>query len=119
MKGQSKDGAKGGSMRLGSYDCELTKGSKICEIYGENSIQERHRHRLEVNNQYRDKLVEKGLIISGVNKKLDLVETIEIEGHPFYIACQYHPEFKSKPHQPHPLFKEFVKQSDLFGENKS
>ena len=118
MEGQSKDGSKGASMRLGSYQCELSQGSRTQQVYGQEVIEERHRHRLEVNNEFKDNLKNNGLVISGVNKELDLVETIEISEHPFFIACQYHPEFKSKPHLPHPLFKEFVKSSDEFGENK-
>ncbi len=118
MEDQSKDGSKGASMRLGSYQCELSRGSRTQQVYGHEVIEERHRHRLEVNNEFKDNLKNNGLVISGVNKELDLVETIEISEHPFFIACQYHPEFKSKPHLPHPLFKEFVKISDEFGENK-
>ncbi len=109
MHGQSKDGAKGASMRLGAYDCTLTKGSLAYKIYGDVKITERHRHRLEVNNEYVTKLSEKGLIFSGNNSELNLVEVIELKDHPFFIACQYHPEFKSSPFKPHPLFASFVK----------
>ncbi|MEH0860953.1 MULTISPECIES: CTP synthase [Halobacteriovorax] len=115
MEGQTRDGAKGGSMRLGSYDCELLEGSRTKEIYGQKNIQERHRHRLEVNNFYVEKLKENGLIISGRNPELDLVETIEIKDHPFFIACQYHPEFKSRPYAAHPIFSEFIKEADKYG----
>lgn len=115
MEGQSKDGAKGGSMRLGAYECALEKGSLAHEIYGADNISERHRHRLEVNNFYVDKVVEKGMTISGMNKELGLVEVIEIKNHPFFIACQYHPEFKSRPYAPHPLFKTFVEKADMHG----
>ena len=108
MEGQTKDGSKGGSMRLGAYDCQLTKGTLANKIYGSVNISERHRHRLEVNNQYVDQLKQAGMTISGVNDKLNLVEVIELENHPFFIACQYHPEFKSRPFNPHPLFKTFV-----------
>lgn len=111
MAGQTKDGAKGGSMRLGAYDCELKEGTLAHQIYGASTISERHRHRLEVNNEYLPKLTEKGLTISGLNPKLNLVEVIEMKDHPFFIACQYHPEFKSKPFHPHPLFASFVKAS--------
>ncbi len=111
MHGQSKDGAKGASMRLGAYDCELLDGSLAFKIYGKKIISERHRHRLEVNNEYLNQITEKGLVVSGLNKKLNLVEVIEIKNHPFFIACQYHPEFKSKPFTPHPLFASFVKAS--------
>ncbi len=111
MHGQSKDGAKGASMRLGAYDCELLDGSLALKVYGKKIISERHRHRLEVNNEYLAQITEKGLVVSGLNKKLNLVEVIEIKNHPFFIACQYHPEFKSRPFTPHPLFASFVKAS--------
>jgi CTP synthase len=111
MSGQSKDGAKGGSMRLGAYDCDLKEGSLASKVYNALNISERHRHRLEVNNEYVTQLTDKGLVISGLNKKLNLVEVIELKDHPYFIACQYHPEFKSRPFQPHPLFASFVKAS--------
>ncbi len=112
MQGQKKDGAKGGTMRLGAYDCHLQKGTLIHKIYGRSDIKERHRHRLEVSNAHLESLKGAGVVISGVNKQLDLVEVIELEDHPFFIGCQYHPEFKSKPHSPHPLFKYFLEESD-------
>lgn len=111
MQGQSKDGAKGGSMRLGAYDCDITAGSLAEKVYGSKKISERHRHRLEVNNEYVSQLAEKGLVISGRNSSLNLVEIIELGDHPYFIACQYHPEFKSRPFKPHPLFASFVKVS--------
>lgn len=111
MAGQSRDGAKGGSMRLGAYDCEFSEGSLGHKIYGTNRISERHRHRLEVNNEFVPKLIEKGLVVSGKNPDLNLVEVIELRDHPFFIACQYHPEFKSRPFSPHPIFASFVKAS--------
>ena len=112
MKGQSYEVSKGGSMRLGSYSCELKKGSQAFEIYGYQNINERHRHRLEVNNSFLDKLEEAGIVLSGINKDLNLVEVIERKNHPFFIGCQYHPEFKSKPYEPHLLFKAFIKKAD-------
>lgn len=112
MVGQTKDGAKGGSMRLGAYDCDLTKGSLAHKIYGANKISERHRHRLEVNNAYVDKVKEAGMLVSGVNPQLDLVEVIELPNHPSFIACQFHPEFKSRPYTPHPLFNNFIVSAD-------
>jgi len=112
MEGQSDKGSKGGSMRLGSYECHLEKNSLASSIYQSDKINERHRHRLEVNNMYVDKLTAKGLIVSGFNRELNLVEVIELKDHPFFIACQYHPEFKSKPFSPHPLFKAFIEESD-------
>ncbi len=111
MSGQSKDGAKGGSMRLGAYDCDLKEGTLAHQIYSAHKISERHRHRLEVNNEFLSKITERGLVVSGVNSKLNLVEVIELKDHPHFIACQYHPEFKSKPFHPHPLFASFVKAS--------
>ncbi len=111
MEGQSKDGAKGGSMRLGAYDCDLQAGSLASKIYGSQKISERHRHRLEVNNDYLKQLTDKGLVVSGLNPSLNLVEVIELKDHPHFIACQYHPEFKSRPFKPHPLFASFVKAS--------
>lgn len=112
MEGQSSSGLKGGNMRLGSYECHLEVSSLAHKIYESNKIQERHRHRLEVNNMYINKLASAGLIVSGFNRELNLVEIIELAEHPFYIACQYHPEFKSKPFSPHPLFKSFVEACD-------
>ena len=108
MDGQSENMAKGGSMRLGAYECHLEKGSLAEKIYGTELISERHRHRLEVNNQYIEKLESAGMKVSGKNEKLNLVEVIELPNHPFFIACQYHPEFKSRPFNPHPLFNSFV-----------
>ena len=112
MEGQKREGTKGGNMRLGSYECSLDRGSLAHKVYGADTIFERHRHRLEVNNMYIDKLKNAGLIVSGFNKELNLVEVIELKNHPFFIACQYHPEFKSKPFSPHPLFKSFIEESD-------
>ena len=111
MKGQTEKKAKGGSMRLGAYDCKLEKGSFIHKIYNKELISERHRHRLEVNNLFVKKLTAKGLNISGMNEELNLVETIELNDHPYFIGCQYHPEFKSKPFSPHPLFKTFIAEA--------
>lgn len=119
MAGQSEDGAKGGTMRLGAYDCHLESGTLAQKIYGKKDISERHRHRLEVNNEYVENLKNSGMVISGVNKDLNLVEVIELENHPFFIACQYHPEFKSKPFSPHPLFKTFIEESGKRGSKES
>lgn len=112
MEGQSTEGKKGGSMRLGSYICHLEDNTLAKSLYGAPVIYERHRHRLEVNNMYINRLVEKGLVISGFNKDLNLVEVVEIKDHPYFIACQYHPEFKSKPFSPHPLFSGFIEAAD-------
>jgi CTP synthase len=112
MEGQSVSGNKGGSMRLGSYECHLEPKSLAFKIYQSDKIHERHRHRLEVNNMYVNKLTNAGLMVSGFNRELNLVEVVELPDHPFFIACQYHPEFKSKPFSPHPLFKAFIEESD-------
>jgi CTP synthase len=111
MAGQTKDGVKGASMRLGAYECDFQPGTLGEKVYGSTKISERHRHRLEVNNQYLELLTAHGLVISGRNKELNLVEVIELRDHPYFIACQYHPEFKSRPFKPHPLFASFVKAS--------
>jgi CTP synthase len=94
----------GGSMRLGLFDCSLTAGTTANKLYGHAEIRERHRHRFEFNNAYREQLTAAGLVISGVNRYLDLVEIIEISSHPYFIAGQFHPEFLSRPNRPHPLF---------------
>ncbi len=99
---------KGGTMRLGAFSCHLQKDSKAFSIYEETVISERHRHRFEFNNQFRDLFASKGMIPSGVCKSRDLVEILEIADHPWFIGVQFHPEFNSKPLQPHPLFKSFV-----------
>ena len=99
----------GGSMRLGAYVCQLFRGTKAFAAYHQEVISERHRHRYEFNNEYRELLVKKGLVVAGVNPERDLVEVIEIKNHPFFVATQFHPEFKSRPLAPHPLFREFVK----------
>lgn len=105
---RTKDSQKGGTMRLGAYPCILKEGTKAFNSYKTKEISERHRHRYEFNNKYRDILTSKGMIISGVSPDGELVEIIEIENHPFFIGCQFHPEFKSKPIEPHPLFKSFI-----------
>ena len=100
---------KGATMRLGSYDCNLVNGSLAHQLYGGNRIAERHRHRYEVNNDFREKLQEHGMTISGVSPDYRLVEMVEVPGHPFFIATQAHPEFKSRPNRPAPLFEGLVK----------
>ena len=99
----------GGTMRLGSYKCVIKKGTVSYAAYKNTVISERHRHRYEVNNDFRDELEKNGLVVSGVNPERDLVEIIELKGHPFFVASQFHPEFKSRPLRPHPLFREFVR----------
>lgn len=98
----------GGTLRLGNYECHIKKGTLAFKSYQEEFINERHRHRYEVNNKYRDILEKNGLVLSGINDKSDLVEIVELPNHPCFIACQFHPEFKSRPTRPHPLFKTFV-----------
>jgi CTP synthase len=98
-------------MRLGSYPCELVDGTNAHTAYGSTEIQERHRHRYEYNNEYRDRLVEAGLSVSGICPGRDLVEVVEIEDHPWFVGCQYHPEFKSRPWDAHPLFSDFIDAS--------
>jgi len=99
----------GGTMRLGAYDCKLKPKTKTFSAYGKPNISERHRHRYEVNNEFREILEKNGLIISGINPQKNLVEIIELPDHPFFIGTQFHPEFKSRPLKPHPLFKEFIR----------
>lgn len=102
-------GNMGGSMRLGAYDCRLSPGSLARELYGTDTISERHRHRYEVNNAYRQQLADAGMRIAGVNPKRDLVEIIELPDHPFFVGVQFHPEFQSRPLTPHPLFIGLIK----------
>jgi CTP synthase len=101
-------GNLGGTMRLGAYDCVLKKGSKVREIYGKDEISERHRHRYEVNIHYKDRLEKAGLMFSGLSPDGDLPEIVEYKNHPWFIGVQFHPEFKSRPFAPHPLFKSFI-----------
>lgn len=99
---------KGGTMRLGLYDCQIKAGTLASKLYGKTLIQERHRHRYEFNNAYRVQLEKAGLVVSGVNPQADLVEIVELPNHPYFIACQFHPELLSRPQHPHPLFQGFI-----------
>jgi CTP synthase len=99
---------KGGTMRLGVYPCKLVPGSRAATAYGEALIYERHRHRFEFNNHYRDRLAEAGVVFSGTSPNGRLVEIIELRDHPFFVGSQFHPEFRSRPNRPHPLFREFM-----------
>ncbi len=99
---------KGATMRLGACPCLLAKGSLAHQSYGREEVSERHRHRYEFNNDYRDQLSEAGLLISGINPEKDLVEIVEVKGHPWFVGVQFHPEFQSKPNQAHPLFASFI-----------
>ena len=108
MPGQSEDVDKGGTLRLGAYPCVIAPGTTMERCYGKQTISERHRHRYEFNNDYRDVLVSHGLTLSGTSPDGLLVETAELTDRPFYVGVQYHPEFKSRPNKPHPLFLGFV-----------
>ncbi len=105
---------KGGTMRLGKYNCRLTEGSRSIDAYKEELVEERHRHRFELNNELRDKLESSGLKISGVNPERDLVEIVELESHPWFVGVQFHPELRSTVYDPHPLFVSFVEAAVAF-----
>jgi CTP synthase len=109
MADQKDVSDKGGTMRLGNYTCVLDPKSLSAQAYGEKRVDERHRHRYEFNNAYRQQLQAAGLRIAGLSPDQRLVEIIEIEDHPFFTASQFHPEFKSRPNRPHPLFDLFIK----------
>jgi CTP synthase len=108
LEQREADGNLGGTMRLGAYDAHLAKGSRIAEIYGTTEISERHRHRYEVNMRYRDRLEAAGLRFSGISPDGLLPEIVEIPEHPWFIGVQFHPELKSRPFDPHPLFASFI-----------
>jgi CTP synthase len=111
---QNVDGDMGGTMRLGEYPCQLRKNSNAYNAYGKREIEERHRHRYEFNNMYRIQMEEAGLKISGLSPNGNLVEIVELEDHPWFLAGQFHPEFKSSPMSPHPLFRDFIASSLKF-----
>ncbi|MBC8249775.1 MAG: CTP synthase, partial [Anaerolineales bacterium] len=98
----------GGTMRLGVYPCQLVPGTKAAAAYGQKLVGERHRHRFEFNNDYRDLLTEAGLVLSGLSPDEYLVEIVELADHPWMLGSQFHPEFKSRPNRPHPLFRAFL-----------
>jgi len=102
---------KGGTMRLGIYPCKIIEGSRSSQIYGEELIYERHRHRYELNNEFRDLLASKGLSLTGLSPSERLVEIVELPEHPWFVGVQFHPEFKSRPNRPHPLFRDFIRAS--------
>ena len=108
----------GGTLRLGEYPCKLNKESKSYELYGEETIYERHRHRYEVNNDYRDQLLSGGMIFAGTSPDDHIVEMVEIPSHPFFVAGQFHPEFKSRPNKPHPLFRGFMTAAAKYSKTK-
>jgi CTP synthase len=111
MKGTDKD--LGGTMRLGSYEAKLTKDTLIRKIYKSSNINERHRHRYEVNINFKDDFERKGMIFSGLSPDNKLPEVIELKSHPWFIGVQFHPEFKSRPLAPHPLFSSFIKAAKI------
>ena len=108
MPGQSDDIDKGGTLRLGACPCVITPGTMMEQCYGKPVISERHRHRYEFNNDYRDVCTSAGMVISGLSPDGRLVETVELPGRPFHVGVQFHPEFKSRPNRPHPLFLGFI-----------
>ena len=110
---QNAETDKGGTLRLGAYPCILRQGTVIQRAYGKTEISERHRHRYEFNNEYREALQNAGLTLSGLSPDGRLVETVELSEKDFYIGVQYHPEFKSRPNKPHPLFTAFIKAASL------
>jgi CTP synthase len=105
---QSDERDKGGTLRLGAYPCRIVPGTLMEKCYGAGAISERHRHRYEFNNEFREELAEAGLTLSGLSPDGTIVETVEVQGHPFYLGVQFHPEFKSRPNKPHPLFLGFI-----------
>ncbi|MGV3539019.1 MAG: CTP synthase, partial [Rufibacter sp.] len=119
MEEQKKITQKGGTMRLGSYICDLKRGSKAYQAYGKAHIQERHRHRYEFNNQFLKAFEEAGMVASGINPETGLVEVIELQNHPWFVAAQYHPELKSTVLNPHPLFVRFIKAAINHTKNKN
>jgi CTP synthase len=108
METQRSVSDKGGTMRLGAYPCRLVEGTHAHKAYGLSEAKERHRHRYEFNNAYREALTSRGLVLSGLSPDDRLVEIIELRNHPWFVATQFHPEFTSRPHRPHPLFSGFV-----------
>jgi len=118
MEEQKRIKGLGGSMRLGAYPCKIKRKTLAYKVYGRQLIAERHRHRYELNNRYRKRLEKKGMTFSGNYKKADLVEIIELKDHPFFIAVQFHPEFKSKPDKAHPLFRDFIKSAYKFQKDR-
>ena len=118
MPGQSDEIDKGGTLRLGKYPCVIKSGSTMERLYGKMEISERHRHRYEFNNDYKDEFIKNGLTIGGMSPDGRLVETVELTERPFYVGVQFHPEFKSRPNKAHPLFKGFIKASLEHKESK-
>ena len=111
MESQQGISRKGGTMRLGAYPCHIKPGTRLAEAYGTDEISERHRHRYEFNNTFREELEQAGMVISGTSPSGALVETVELPEHSFYVGVQFHPEFKSRPNRAHPLFRAFIAAS--------
>ena len=109
LEEQKHINTKGATMRLGAYECRIKKGTRVYNAYKKEIIFERHRHRYEFNNRYKELMEKKGMVFSGIYPKGNLVEIVELKNHPWFVACQFHPEFKSKPDNPHPLFVDFIK----------
>jgi CTP synthase len=118
MEEQKEVTHKGGTMRLGAWDCKLTEGSKIQKAYGKTEIKERHRHRYEYSNKYKDELEKSGMLSTGINPETGLVEVVELKDHPWFVGVQYHPEYKSTVATPHPVFIAFIKAAYDFSKNK-
>ncbi len=118
MEEQKEVSNKGGTMRLGSYPCKVQQGTRVFEAYQKEDVEERHRHRFEFNNKYLDKYTEAGLLPVGMNIKNDLVEIVELKGHPWFVGIQFHPEYKSTVAEPHPLFVDFIKAARVYSEAK-
>ena len=106
-------------MRLGAYACRIPAGSLAHRVYGKTEVSERHRHRYELNNDYLDRLRESGLTVSGLNPETQLAEIVEREDHPWFLACQFHPEFRSRPLEPHPLFSGFIGAAYRYREERA
>jgi len=113
------DSAKGATMRLGAYPCRIENDTNAYEAYQQENISERHRHRYEFNNEFKNRLEESGLVISGMSPSADLVEITELKDHPWFLGCQFHPEFKSRPMKPHPLFRDFINASLVYKKSKA
>jgi CTP synthase len=118
LQRRSSDTPKGGTMRLGTYPCRIEEGSLAYQAYNKKMIGERHRHRYEFNNTYLEIFGKAGLVYSGVSPDKELVEIVELKDHPWFLGCQFHPEFRSKPMDPHPLFREFIRASLNYGKKK-
>jgi CTP synthase len=118
LEDQRRIADKGGTMRLGAQPCVLDESSHAYEAYQSAMVSERHRHRYEFNPEYRRAFAEAGLVASGVSPDGKLVEAIEVKDHPWFVAVQFHPEFKSKPHEPHPLFRSFIEAALVYQSQK-